>query len=150
MRSLVVSEPLGPNVYRTVTPYLIVTNAEDVIAFLGKAYDAKTRVRLTRSNGSLMQAEVCIGDSVIMIGETMSGLEPVRAHLFVRVADADAAHERAVEAGGTSFMEPKTMTHAGERYGAVLDPAGNVWWASAKIEEVSPEEEQRRIHELGL
>lgn len=135
---------------RTVTPYLVVADAEPVLAFLKGAFGAETTLHLTRTNGTLMHAEVRIGDSIVMLGEAMEGFDPVRSHIFLRVDDADAAYERALAAGGKSFMPPTDMPHAGERYSGVLDPAGNTWWPAQSVEDVSPDEQQRRINDLGL
>jgi hypothetical protein len=60
------------------------------------------------------------------------------------VEDAAETHRRAVAAGGTSVTE---VTHLlfGDRVGRVHDPLGHLWWIQARVEEVSPEEMQRRL-----
>ena len=65
------SDPRPASTDPTIAPYLVVTNADEVIEFLTHAYGATTRARLTRTDGTVMHAEVCIGDSVVMIGEAM-------------------------------------------------------------------------------
>ncbi|MFD6171159.1 VOC family protein [Streptomyces coeruleorubidus] len=66
------------------------------------------------------------------------------AFLRLYVEDADAAHRRAVAAGGTSVTE---VTHLffGDRIGRVRDPLGNLWWLQTRVEDVSPEEMERRL-----
>jgi PhnB protein len=53
-------------------------------------------------------------------------------------------YRRALEAGGTSVQEPADQFY-GDRSGGVRDPADNIWWISTAVEEVSPEEMERRI-----
>jgi len=119
--------------YHTVTPYLIVPNVPRLLEFLAEAFDAKERIRLGRPDGSIMHAEVTIGDSVVMMGEPTEKTGPMPASIFLRVADADAAYCKALQAGATSISEPVDQPHAGERYGGVIDPCGNRWWPAARI-----------------
>jgi PhnB protein len=119
--------------YHTVTPYLVVHDVARLIEFLTTAFGAVERLRLPRPDGSVMHAEVSIGDSVVMMGEPMPGMEPMPGAIFLRVADADAAYRAALAAGATSVSEPKDQPHAGERYGGVKDPCGNMWWPAARL-----------------
>ncbi|MFG1703793.1 VOC family protein [Nonomuraea sp. M3C6] len=66
------------------------------------------------------------------------------AFLRLYVPDADATHRRAVEAGGTSVTEV-THLYFGDRVGRVRDPFGKLWWIQTRIEDVSPEEMERRL-----
>jgi PhnB protein len=119
--------------YHTVTPYLIVPKVARLLEFLAEAFDAKERIRLGRADGSIMHAEVTIGDSIVMMGEPNDKNGPMPASIFLRVADADAAYRKALQAGATSISEPIDQPHAGERYGGVIDPCGNRWWPAARI-----------------
>ncbi len=121
--------------YRTVTPYLVVANVPRLLTFLAEAFGAVERVRVPREDGSVMHAEVTIGDSIVMMGEPKDGIEPMPGAIFLRVGDADAAHQRALAAGATSIMEPTDMPHAGERYGGVKDPCGNLWWPAKQLKQ---------------
>ena len=122
-----------PQDYRTVTPYLVVANVPRLLEFVAAAFGAVERVRVPRADGSVMHAEVTIGDSIVMMGEPKEGMGPMPGAIFLRVADADASYRRALEAGAESVMEPTDMPHAGERYGGVKDPCGNVWWPAAPL-----------------
>ena len=62
------------------------------------------------------------------IGAEISGTGAMPASIFLRVEDADAAYRDAIQAGGISVSEPTDHPHAGERYGGVKDPCGNLWW----------------------
>lgn len=130
---------------QAVTPYLFVEGVDRLIDFCTEAFDAALIGRLTRPEGTVMHAEIKIGDSVIMMGEPMGELDAAPGWLFVRVADCDATYARAIGAGGESIMEVTDMYHAGERYGGVRDPLGNVWWIATAVEDVPWEEQQRRV-----
>src|SRR5690348_11676803 len=119
--------------YRTVTPYLVVNDVARLVTFLTEAFGARERMRLPRPDGSVMHAEVAIGDSIVMMGEPMPGMGVMPGAVFLRVVDADEAYRKALAAGATSVNEPTDRPHAGERYGGVKDPCGNMWWPAAVL-----------------
>jgi uncharacterized glyoxalase superfamily protein PhnB len=59
------------------------------------------------------------------------------------VPDTDAVYKRALAAGGKSTMEPADQFY-GDRNAGVTDPSGNQWWIATHIEDVSPEEIEKR------
>lgn len=112
----------------TVTPYLVVEDVEQVLAFVKNILGATPRGEpRRRDNGSIMHAEVLIGDSVVMMGEPMDNSGPSPGMLYVYVPDCDHAHAKALAAGATEVMPPADYPH-GDRYGGVRDGGGNVWW----------------------
>lgn len=119
--------------YRTVTPYLIVNNVSGLIDFLCRAFGATERLRLRRADGSVMHAEVVIGDSIVMMGEPMGQYGPMPGAIFLSVADCDAVYQRALECGATSLAEPVDFPDAGQRYGGVKDLCGNLWWPATAM-----------------
>ena len=127
------SDDVSPKAYHTVTPYLIVPDVPRLLQFLVEAFGASERVRLPRADGSVMHAEVAIGDSIVMMGEPTDKIGPMPASIFLRVDDADAVYHKALQAGGVSVSEPTDQPHAGERYGGVKDPCGNLWWPAMPI-----------------
>ncbi len=124
---------LTSKTYHTVTPYLMVANVPRLLEFLAEAFGAVERMRLARPDGSVMHAEVAIGDSIVMMGEPTVNFGAMPGSIYLRVDDADAAFRKAIEAGGTSVFEPTDQPHAGERYGGVKDPCGNLWWPAMPI-----------------
>jgi uncharacterized glyoxalase superfamily protein PhnB len=124
-----------PQDYRTVTPYLVVPNVPRLLEFLAEAFRAVERVRVPRADGSVMHAEVTIGDSIVMMGEPTEEWKAMPGAIFLRVSDSDAAYRRALAAGATSIMEPTDQPHAGERYGGVKDPCGNLWWLAMPLKQ---------------
>src|SRR2546423_9642364 len=107
------SEPIADRDYHTVTPYLIVDDVPRLLAFLVDAFGAIERVRVPRADGSVMHAEVAIGDSIVMTGEPTGEITAMPASIFLRVADADETYRKALAAGATSVSEPKDQPHAG-------------------------------------
>jgi PhnB protein len=114
-----------PAAYNTITPYLTVQRAEQLVEFVKTAFDGVEVFRTIGSAGGL-HAEVTIGDSKLMIGG-YEGVEEMPTALHLYVADADAVYQRALAAGGTSLNEPVDQFY-GDREAGVKDPSGNVWW----------------------
>lgn len=121
-------KPFGLN---TVTPYLMVTDANRLIQFLQDVFDAKLRGDISfRANNTVQHAEIKIGDSVIMMAEPspeFPEINPTTCGMYVYVNDCDKVYENALEKGGSSISAPTDYPH-GDRYGGVKDFAGNIWW----------------------
>jgi uncharacterized glyoxalase superfamily protein PhnB len=132
-----------PEGYHTVTPYLVVQGAAQLIDFLKQAFAAEEIQRMTRPDGSIGHAEVRIGDSRVMLGEAGGEFKPMPAMLHLYMEDADAVYQRALLAGATSLREPVDEFY-GDRMAGVKDQFGNQWWIATHIEDVSPEEMVRR------
>ncbi|MBZ5503610.1 MAG: VOC family protein [Acidobacteriia bacterium] len=114
--------------FHTVTPYLIVPEAARWIEFAKQAFGAEERFRIPgQEGGALMHAEVKIGDSIIQLADANPQFPPSLAAMLLRVADVDAAYERAVEAGATPIQPPADQDY-GSRDGAVKDLCGNNWY----------------------
>ena len=132
-----------PEGYATVTPYLCVVEAAKLIEFLKQAFAAEVIVRMDGPDGSVMHAEVKIGDSMVMIGQVPAE-RATRAMLHLYVADADATYKKALAAGATSVREMADQFY-GDRSGGVRDAFGNDWYIATHVEDVSPEEMKRRM-----
>jgi PhnB protein len=94
-------------------------------------------------DGSVAHASMRIGDSMIMMGEVCGKWKPMPAMIYLYVKDADAAYKRALRAGAKSIMKPSDQFW-GDRHGGVTDAAGNQWWISTHIEDLSPSEIRKR------
>jgi len=137
-----------PDGYRTVTPYLAVEGAHRVLDFVKKAFDAEEKVLMPGPGGKVGHAEVLIGDSMVMMGDVSlsPNPRPMPAMIHLYVKDCDATYKRALDAGAASDTEPTNQFY-GDRTASVRDAAGNVWYIATHVEEVSPEEMQRRMAE---
>lgn len=135
--------------------YLRVKDAPRAIAFYREAFGATEKFRLTEPNGRVGHAELDFGGTTLMLSEEypeldLRGPESVGATtvtIHLHVDDADRAIARAVAAGAT-VLRPPSDAFYGERGGTVRDPFGHEWMLGHSIEEVSPEEMQRRYDEL--
>ena len=131
--------------FGTVTPYLMVEGASALVEFLEDAFDAEILTRRDRPDGTLLHSEVRIGDSMVIVAESFDEEGPMVAALYLYVEDCDDVFAAALDAGATIAVEPITERHLGERYGAVTDPCGNVWWIATHLGEIDEAAERRRV-----
>jgi PhnB protein len=140
--------PWLPDGFHTITPNIIVEDAEQLLDFLTQAFGATENYRLCLSDGSITHCEIKIGDSIINLGTAREDwpAHGLIAQIFVEAPDA--LFENAVRAGATVVM-PMTDMFFGIREGRVSDPFGNVWIIATLKERVTPEEMQRRLRAEG-
>lgn len=133
-----------PAGYHTVTPWLISRDTAQLIEYLKAAFGAEELARIVGVDGRIGHAEVRIGDSVVMLFDARPEWPATPGFLRLYVEDADAVHQQAVAAGGTSVTE---VTHLffGDRVGRVRDPLGNLWWIQTRVEDVTVEEMAARL-----
>ena len=144
-----------PDEYHSVTPYLIVKGAANAIVFYQKAFGATEVMRLDGPGGSVMHAEMQIGDSRIMMADVfpdMSALAPQSpgssgVGLCLYVENVDEVVAQAIEAGA-KVQRPLQDQFYGDRSATLEDPFGHVWTVATHIEDVSPEEMDRRMAEM--
>ncbi len=129
--------------FHTITPYLFVRNTPRLIEFLSSAFGGELIARKDRPDGAVMHAEMRIGDSMLMMGEGTGDFGPMPTSFYLYVPDCDAVYERALATGGSSVSAVRDMP-SGERYGGVKDPCGNIWWVATHVQDLSPEEQERR------
>lgn len=132
-----------PDGYQTLTPYLVVKNADRAIDFMVKAFGGKLGRCHKMPDGSVAHGEVTIGGSMVMIGNAGAEWPALDAALHLYVEDVDAAYKRALSLGATSEREPADQMY-GDRSAGLKDPFGTTWWLAAHIEDVSDEEIARR------
>ncbi len=142
-----------PDGTHTITPHLIVKGAAEAIEFYKRAFGAEELCRMPfpgpDGQVKLGHAALRIGDSRLMLADEFPecggfgpvGNSPVTIHLYV--TDADAAFERAVEAGATVRM-PLADMFWGDRYGQVVDPFGHSWSIAEHLEDLTPEQMEER------
>jgi PhnB protein len=143
-----------PDGYHSVTPYLICRGAQAAIEFYARALGATELYRMPDPEGRIMHAELQVGDSRVMLADETPefrsplsvGGTPVTIVLYVN--DVDATFRRAIEAGAKELRAVKTQFY-GDRSGTLVDPFGHVWTVGTHVEDVSPEEMNRRMAEQG-
>jgi uncharacterized glyoxalase superfamily protein PhnB len=135
-----------PAGFHSLTPYLTVEGADKLIRFMVAAFDAKEIECTKRPDGKIANAVLKIGDSMIMAGDASGKWAPMPAGLYFYVPDVDEVYRRALAAGATSLMEPADQFY-GDRNAGVRDMCGNFWWIATHIEDVSPDEMERRAAE---
>jgi PhnB protein len=148
-----------PDGYHSVTPYLVVGDGARAIEFYKQAFGATELFRMDAPGGKIGHAEIRIGDSNIMLADehpemnarspqTLGG-SPVSLMLYV--ADVDATVGKAVEAGA-KLTRPVANQFYGDRTGGIEDPFGHAWYIATHVEDVAPEELQKRAaaaHQAG-
>lgn len=137
-----------PTGFHTITPNIIVDDAEQAVAFFKHAFGAAETYRLMMSNGKIAHCEMKLGDSIFNLGSSMEGWPAHGLVAQIYVEDSDALFDRAVHAGATVIM-PMTDMFFGSREGRVADPFGNVWTIATLLEQLSPAEMQRRMQAEG-
>jgi uncharacterized glyoxalase superfamily protein PhnB len=128
-------EPV-PKGYRTLTPYVVAQNADELIDFVKATFGAEEIFRSVGGAGG-RHAEIRLGDSMMMIGGGGPGLKwrgesnPGAFHVYVR--DADAVYKKAVQAGAETIQPPTDQAY-GERSSSVKDKEGNYWYIATRLE----------------
>lgn len=141
-----------PDGYHTATPYLILQGAAAALDFYKKVFGATEMVRMAQPDGGIGHAEVRIGDSVVMLADECPemgyrGPKSVggsSVNLLLYFEDVDAVVARAL-AAGAKLTQPVQDKFYGDRSGTIEDPFGHVWVIATHIEDVSPEEMERRV-----
>ena len=120
------------NTYRTLTPYLVVSDADGEIGFLKSAFGAVESSVNRDANNSVVHAEMQIGDSLLMLGQAGQNWKALPAALYLWVPDVDATYARALAAGATSQSAPEDKPY-GHRNAGVVDHNGITWWIGAPV-----------------
>ena len=145
-----------PEGYHTVTPSLTLNNAAQAIEWYKKALGAEEVARAVGPDGSIMHAEIRIGDSRVMLNDPMMGTKTPKdlggspASLWVYVEDCDSLFNRAIGAGANVYGQFGQLTDQfwGDRSGSFTDPFGYTWSIATHKEDLTPQEMQQRQAEF--
>jgi len=140
-----------PEGFHSVTPYLFIKGAANAIEFYKNVFGATEVMRMPGPNGQIMPAELRIGDSIVMLSDEnpqIGALSPqsiggTASGLNVYIANVDAVTQKAVD-GGAKLVRPVKDQFYGDRSGTLIDPFGHMWSVATHVEDVSPEELQKR------
>jgi PhnB protein len=143
-----------PDNYPRVTPYLYVDGAAQAIEFYEQVLGAKQRGRLDGPDGRVGHAELEIGDSIVMLADENPAIDikgpktlggaPFAMHVYVE--DVDAVFQAALDAGASSIRDVEDQFY-GDRAGRFEDPFGHHWNVASHVEDVPPDEMERRAAE---
>ena len=142
-----------PEGYTTLTPFLVCSPATEAIRFYEEVFGATVVSRMDGPGDTVMHAELDLGDGRLQLSDPNEqyGLvvpdrssDAVSGSTCIYVADVDAVFAKAVERGATVREKPDTFV-TGDRFASIYDPFGHRWAVMTKVEEVSPEETERRL-----
>lgn len=144
-----------PDGYHSITPYLMIKNANSAIEFYKKAFNAQELFRMNGTDETIAHAELRIGDSVFMLSDEYPemnylspqsiGASPFFMHLYVQ--DVDAVFDKAIAAGGT-VLKPVEDQFYGDRSGTIKDPFGHLWSIATHKNDVPLDEIKKKSEEM--
>jgi PhnB protein len=145
-----------PDNYPRVTAYLIVEGADAAIDFYKSVLGAAERVRMGGPDGRVGHAELQFGDSVVMLADAypeMDIRDPIAiggtpVSMTIYVEDVDKTFAEALNAGARE-LQPLEDKFYGDRAGQFEDPFGHRWTVMSHVEDVSPEEMQKRADKFA-
>ena len=145
-----------PEGYTTLTPFLVCSPAAEAIRFYEEVFGATLVSRMDGPGDTVMHAELDLGQGRLQLGDpnpqyglaapTGQDSDTVSGSTCIYVPDVDAVFAAAVERGATVREKPSTFV-TGDRFASIYDPFGHRWAVMTRVEEVSPEEAERRLAE---
>jgi PhnB protein len=121
-----------PETYRTVTPYLVVPDADSELKFLEDAFGGSVLMCARSASNAVMHAEVRIGSSLIMLGQAGAQWKALNAALYLWVENVDEIYAKTLAAGATSQSAPEDKPY-GHRNAGVVDACGITWWIGSPV-----------------
>lgn len=141
-----------PQGFHTITPYLTIRDATHAIDFYKQAFGATELLRVNRPDGTIMHAEIKIGDSPVMLTDenplspsSPQSLGACPVGLFLYVADVDAFAQCAVAAGAKMIGTIEDFPNEGDRRGGLEDPFGYTWWIASHYLDISRQQMQQHF-----
>ena len=130
-----------------MTPYLFADDAKRLVRFISESFGGETVYCKERPDGSVMHAELRIGNSMLMLADATTDFPAMPTSIYLYVSDCDRTHKKALEHDGESIFAVTDMP-SGERYGGIKDPCGNIWWIATHVADVPADEQERRWKEF--
>jgi len=139
-----------PEGYHSLTPYLIIKGAAKALDFYARAFGARELFRMPMPGGKIGHAEMQIGDSRFMLADEAPERDirapqgPPPVSMMIYCDDVDGMWKRALAAGGKEQRKLQNQFY-GDRSGTLADPFGHQWTVAQHVEDVSPEEMDKRM-----
>ena len=121
-----------PETYRTLTPYLVVSDADAELRFLAAAFGATEKMCARAPDVGIMHAELMVGDSMVMVGQANEQWKALSGSIFLWVDHVDESYRKALDAGAKSLRTPQDMPY-GQRTAGVEDGCGITWWICSPV-----------------
>ena len=121
-----------PDSYNSLSPYLIVVNAQKLVDLLSAIFEAKILRRFDHENGKIAHIELKLDDSVIMISDSTEKYPANTTMLHFYVPDVFKTFNIAKEKGCKIIEEPINKENDPDTRGAFMDYAGNYWAVSTQ------------------
>jgi PhnB protein len=138
-----------PAGFRTITPYIMVEHAAEVLQFVERALDGKLQLRVDTPDGKIMHSQIQLGNSMMELADYNPQYDATPMAIVLAVADADRTYQRALEAGAQSLWEPRTESY-GDRDAGVRDAGGNIWcFYTRYVAPHHPADEQAAVPHLN-
>ncbi|MFE2046307.1 VOC family protein [Streptomyces sp. NPDC059477] len=136
----------APQGYTTVAPWVVTDDTGAFLDFVSEAFGGVELGRVATEDGLIGHAEIRVGDTVVLAFDRRADWPVLPSLLNLYVPDADEAFERALAAGG-QVLTALANDAFGQRGGRIKDPFGNIWWVSARVEEVTEDQMWQRLQE---
>ena len=125
--------------YNKVNPFVIIKGgATGFIDFVERVFDAEEnkQVRTPDRDGTLIHAEVQIGDSMILLADSKEDWPFTPSFLQVYVDNAQETLNRA-EKEGAQIITNVSIFYNGLKLARIKDNWGNIWWLYEKMNQNS-------------
>ena len=122
-----------PQNYKSLSPYLVLDDATRFIDLAKKVFQAEEKRKYQRENGSIIHAELCIDDSILMIADSTKEYPARTSMLHLYVPDSTATYQLALQEGCEGLEAPVNKEGDPDKRGAFLDFAGNYWSVSTQM-----------------
>ena len=140
-----------PEGYEGATPYLVIKGAASALEFYRKAFGATEIMRMPTPEGTIGHAEIKIGKAIIMLADeypdmnckTPQAYGGTPVSIMIYVPDVDRFVQRAVDAGA-KLVRPVEDKFYGDRGASLEDPFGHQWHFATHVEDVPPDEMEKR------
>lgn len=121
-----------PENYNSLSPYLIVDNAQKLVDLLKVIFNAIELRRFDRENGKIAHIELQLDDTVIMISDSLENYPANKTMLHIYVLDVFKTFNLAIENGCEIIEKPVNKQGDPDTRGSFYDYAGNYWAVSTQ------------------
>jgi PhnB protein len=126
------SKQFKPTNYNSLSPYLIVADAQKLVDLLKIIFDATELRRLDNENGKIRHIELKLDDTVIMLADSVENYPANKTMLHIYVPDVFKTFDIAMQNGCEIIEKPVNKSGDPDTRGGFMDFAGNYWYVSTQ------------------